>query len=165
MFFGLGGAATITTVIISFNNPRGLIWLLLGTVKVLICSTYVHVDLLNVNWIPKPLYLIIITTAVFSHLIEKYGKFEWELVLYRLMLLSAGILIASLLHVPWISDQRDYLIAIVYLFALTLIFVNSLARAHVLSGDQVQKLNRLLKNLGCNCQPFERQNGWVRRWV
>lgn len=165
MFFGLGAAAVVVTVLISYNNPRAIFWVLLGSAKVLICSVYVHVMLPNVNgWAPDGVFVSLIATALFCHILEKYRVFEWELVLYRLVFLSMIISAGNFLGIPFVSDFYTPLNMVLYAVSFVLIFANSLLKAGVLSSNKIKRLNKVLKSMGCNSKQLHKERGWVERW-
>ena len=165
MFSGFGILAVILTVFVSFNNPRAILWVTLGSLKVLICSIYVQIDFPNVNVsMPEPVFVSLIFTAVFCHLLEKYRVFEWELVLQRLVFLSLVITAAKFLHVPVVSQVSESLNTILYALSFLLIFANSLCKAGLLKTNQIKSLNRFLKSIGANSKELEKKGGWVQRW-
>lgn len=165
MFYGLGALAAIFTVLISYNNPRAIFWVGLGSLKVLVCSLYVQVALPNVNlWMPDGIFVSLIATTVFCHLLEKYRVFEWELVLYRLVFLSMLISAANFLGIPFVSDFYGPLNIVLYATSFILIFANSLLYAGVLSTNKIKRLNRALKYIGCNSKQLHKERGWAERW-
>ena len=166
MFFGLGAVAAIATVIISFNNPRAIFWIMLGTMKVLICSLYVQVSLPNfILWAPDGLFVSLIFTSVFCHLLERYYVFKWEMVFQRFVLISVLFSLADFLNVPLGSVIYENVNTFLYAVCLALIFANSLVKARILNGNQNIKLNALLRRIGCNSKHVNRKHGWAERWV
>ena len=166
MLYGLGAFAVLATVVISFNNPRAIFWVTLGSAKVLFCSLYVHMSYLNVNlWFPDDVFVSLIATAIFCHLLDKYRIFRWELVLYRLVLLSMIVSAGKFFGVPILSQLHTPLNILLYSASFALIFVNSLLKAGLLTGDNIKRLNRFLKTIGCNSKELEKTGGWAQRWL
>lgn len=165
MFFGIGAAAVIATIFVSFNNPRAIFWVTLGTAKVLICSLYDQIDLSGFKfWLPDALFISIIFTAFFCHLLEKYRIFEWELILYRLVSLSLIISAAKFFNVPVISTFYVPLIIALYAISFVLIFANSLCKAGLLHSKYTKRLNRFLKSIAANSKEVQKKQGWIQRW-
>ena len=165
MFIGLGAIAVGATVMISANNPRAIIWIALGSLKVILTYFCVHYDLKHLDFGgPDGAFISLIYTAIFCHLLEKYRVFEWELVLLRLVSLSLVISAAKFLSIPVIAQFYGPLNIVLYGASIILIFVNSLLKARLLSGSFTRKLNRFLKSIGCNSKQLEKKGGWVERW-
>lgn len=165
MLYGFGAVAVVATVLISFNNPRAIFWVLLGSAKVLFCSLYVHTNLFYVNvWAPDGVFVSLIGTAIFCHVLDKYRVYEWELMLYRLVFLSLIISAAKFLNIPVISDFYGPLNIVLYAVSFILICANSLLKAGLIDSDKVKKLNRFLKSIRCNSKPLQKNRGWVERW-
>ena len=165
MLIGFGAIAVIATAIISLNNPRAIFWLALGSVKILLCFFCVYFEFQNFDFGgSNGVFVSLICTAIFCHLLEKYRVFEWELVLLRLVSLSLVISAAKFLNIPVISQFYEPLNTVLYSVSLVLIFVNSLLKARLLSGDFTKKLNRFLKSIGCNSRHLKKKGGWVERW-
>ena len=163
--FGFGASAAIATIFISFNNPRAILWVTLGSLKVLVCSIYVQISFPNGNiQMPDPFFVTLIFTAIFYHLLEKYRVFEWELVLQRLVFLSLFTTAAKFLNVPVVSQAYGPLNTVFYVLSFCLIFANSLCKAGLLKTSQIKGLNRFLKSIGANSKQLEKKKGWAQRW-
>ena len=166
MLFGLGAFALVTTLVISYQNPRAIFWLLLGSAKVLICSFYDLAILpYGMGWAPDGLFVSLIATAVFCHLLEKYHIYEWELVLYRLVFFSMLVSAARFLDMPVISELYDALIYTAYGASFVLIFANSLKKSELLDEQTNQALDGMLSALGANSRRISRKQGWAQRWL
>lgn len=166
MLQALGLFAVITTLMISFNNPRAVIWLGLGSLKVLLCSVYDVMGLSHVvSWAPDAVFVSVIGTAIFIHIIGTIKVLDWELVLYRLACLSLALGTARFLGVPYTSEIYLPVMVTFYGFSLGVIFANSLVKSGILNGQNNKNIKELLQLMGCSSDKLHYSKGGAQRWL
>lgn len=163
LIVGLGVAGTMA---ISFKNPRAIVWLSLGSFKVMFCTLYARLEPLHLpGWMPSHAFVSVVTVAFICHLLEKYKKYEWELILYRFGCLVLFVELGRFLCVPMVSEYYNFLTKSVYLVALVAVFANSLAKCGLLNRPYQIALNHLLNSVNCNSRKLKQHKGWAQRWV
>ena len=165
MLLGFAAFGLVTTLVISYQNPRAVFWLLLGSAKVLICSIYDYAILpYGIGWAPDGIFVSLIATAMFCHLLEKYHIYEWEMVLYRLVFVSMLVSAARYVNEPVLSGMYQALTYALYSVSFVLIFANSLIKSGLLNEESNRALDGLLSALGANSRRMPKRQGWAQRW-
>lgn len=165
MFQALGLFAVVATLAVSFNNPRAFVWLGLGSLKVLICSAYDHLGLPNViSWAPDAIFVSMIATVMFCHIIENIKILYWEQALFRLACLSIVITAGKFLGIPFLKDVYLPVMIAFYAFSIVVIFANSLVKSGLINGQHKKNINDLLQLMGCSSDVMKHKGG-AQRWL